>query len=85
MLYNRLRYAISHPETLSHWSVWMKPSRKTKQNQIELFCQTDQTSDPVLPDLPTERRVELEKTLANLLLNAAVDNAKVAGGVHDDA
>lgn len=63
----------------------MKPSRKTKQNQIELFCQTDQTSDPVLPDLPTERRVELEKVLANLLINAAVDNAKVAGGVHDDA
>lgn len=63
----------------------MKPSRKTKQNQIELFYQTDQTSDPVLPDLPTERRVELEKVLANLLLNAAADNAKVGGGVHDDA
>jgi hypothetical protein len=86
MLYNRLRYAISHPETLSHWSAWMKPSGKTKQTQIELFCQTDQTNDPVLTDLPMERRVELEKALANLLLNVAVGNARVvAGGVHDDA
>ena len=63
----------------------MKPSRKTKHNQIQLFCPTDQTNDPVLPDFPTDRRVELEKALVNLLLKAAVDNAKVAGGVRDDA
>ena len=62
----------------------MKPSRKTKHNQIELFCQTDQTNDPVLPDLPTDRRVELEKALANLLLNAAVATARVAEGAHND-
>jgi hypothetical protein len=63
----------------------MKPGRKTKHKQIELFCQTDPTNDPVLPDLPTDRRVELEKALVNMLLNAAVDNARVVGGVHDDA
>jgi hypothetical protein len=63
----------------------MKPSRKTKQNQMELFCQADLTNDPVLPDLPMERQVELEKVLANLLLSAAVDNARVGAGVPDDA
>ena len=63
----------------------MKSSRKTKHNQIELFCQADQTNDRVLPNLPTDRRVELEKALANLLLNAVVDHARAAGGVHDDA
>jgi len=63
----------------------MKPRRKTEQNQMKLFCPTYQTNDPVLPDLPMERRVELEKMLANLLLNAAADNARVAAGIHDDA
>jgi hypothetical protein len=63
----------------------MKSSRRIKQNQIELFFEPDLTGDPMLLELPAERRVELEKVLADLLLNAALGDAKVAGGVHDDA
>jgi hypothetical protein len=62
----------------------MKPSRRIKQNQIELFLKPDLTGDPMLLELPAERRVELEKVLVELL-NAALGDAKVAGGVHDDA
>jgi hypothetical protein len=62
----------------------MKPNRRIKQSQIELFLQPGLTGDPMLLELPVERRVELERVLADLLLSAVRGNTEAAGGVHDD-
>jgi hypothetical protein len=62
----------------------MKRSRRTKQNQLELFCQPDLAADLMLPELPAERQIELERVLADLLLDAAVGKPRIGGGVHDD-
>ena len=60
----------------------MKP--RIKQNQIELLFEPDLTGSPMILELPVEGRVELERVLADLLLNVALGNARTVGGVHDD-
>lgn len=85
MLHMLLPRAVSHPGILPQWSVRMKQSRRTKQKQLELLFEAALTSQPTYFEVPMTRKVELTKTLAQLLLDAARGNAKVVGGVDRDA
>jgi hypothetical protein len=60
----------------------MKQRRKKTQRQIELFCEPPLASSPILLEMPADRQVELEKLIAELLLNVVLDNVP-KGGEHD--
>jgi hypothetical protein len=86
MLRILLPHAVSHPEILRQRSVRMKQNITTKQGQkqIELFFEMGLTSNPIFLELPMARLAELEKALAQLLLNAARGDTKVVGGIDRD-
>jgi hypothetical protein len=63
----------------------MKQRRKTKRIQTELFFDLRLASGPILLELPADRRVELERLIAELLLNVARENAETpSGGEYDE-
>jgi len=63
----------------------MKQRRKASQTQIELFSERKFVSDRILRELPPDRQAELEKRIAELLLNVAIGDALEVprGGAHD--
>lgn len=54
----------------------MKQRKKTKQIQTELFWEPKLNSDPIPLEVPTDRREELKKAIAELLLNVALEEVK---------
>jgi hypothetical protein len=58
----------------------MKERRKTKRIQTELFFDLRLISGPILLGLPADQRVELERLIAELLLNVALENAEIIRG-----
>lgn len=63
----------------------MKQRKKTKQAQIELFCDLKLISDPIPLELPADRQEELKKAVAELLLTLALDNAEIGKEAEHDA
>jgi hypothetical protein len=62
----------------------MRQRRKANQTQIELFCERKFISDQILRELPPDGQAELEKRIAELLLNVAIGDVEVPrGGDHD--
>jgi hypothetical protein len=55
------------------WSIRMKRRKKTKRIQTELLFDLRLDSAPVHLDLAAERRVELERLIAELPLNVALE------------
>jgi hypothetical protein len=61
----------------------MRQRRKKTQIQIELFYEPQWTSSPIMPlEMPPDRRVDLEKLIAQLLLEVLLDGVP-KGGEHD--
>jgi hypothetical protein len=54
----------------------MKQRKKTKQIQTELFWEPRLNNDPILLEVPVDRREELKKAIAELLLNVAIEEVK---------
>jgi len=54
----------------------MKQRKKTKPIQTELFCEQKFISLPIPLEVPLDRQEELKKTIAELLVNLALEEAK---------
>jgi hypothetical protein len=54
----------------------MKPPKKTKPIQAELFCEQKFISLPISLEVPLDRQEELKKTIGELLLNLALEEVK---------
>lgn len=54
----------------------MKQPKKTKPIQTELFCDRKFIRLPIPLEVPVDRQEELKKTIAELLLNLALEEAK---------
>ena len=58
--------------------------RKTNQRQEELFLELNPFDRATLPDLPSDKEIELKSVIADLLLHAASGSGKAPkGGDHD--
>jgi hypothetical protein len=58
--------------------------RTTYEIQIKLFQEIEISSDPPPPAVAADRKAELKRAIAELLLSVALDDAAVRrGGRHD--
>jgi hypothetical protein len=63
----------------------MKLKITTYEIQIELFHETELSSVPAPLPLDADRRAEIKRAIAELLLSAALDDdAGPTGGQHDE-
>jgi hypothetical protein len=59
--------------------------RTTYEIQIKLFQEIELSSDPPPPAVAADRKAELKRAIAELLLSAALDDAAIRrGGQHDE-
>jgi hypothetical protein len=59
--------------------------RTTYEIQIKLFQEIEVSSDPPPPAVAADRKAELKRAIAELLLSVALDNAAgPTGGQHDE-
>jgi len=59
--------------------------RTTYEIQIKLFQEIELSSDPPPPAMAADRKSELKRAIAELLLSVARDDAAVRrGGQHDE-
>jgi hypothetical protein len=59
--------------------------RTTYEIQIKLFQEMELSSDPPPPAVAADRKAELKRAIAELLLSAALDDAAIRrGGQHDE-
>jgi hypothetical protein len=63
----------------------MKQRRKSKQAQIELFCDVASSGNPTPLEVPPDRLNELKQVVSELLLTLVLENAEVREGVEHDA
>lgn len=59
--------------------------RKTNQRRAELFLELTPFNGPTFPDLPSDKKVELKRMVADLLLHAASGTAEAPKGGDDGA
>jgi len=63
----------------------MKRIIRTYEIQIKLFQEIELSDDPPPPAVGADRKAELKRAIAELLLSVALDDAAVRrGGQHDD-
>jgi hypothetical protein len=62
----------------------MKLKITTYEIQIELFPETELSSVPAPLPSDADRRAELKRAIAELLLSVALDDAGPTGGQHDE-
>ena len=62
----------------------MKPKIRTYEIQIKLFHETELSSVPAPLPSDADRRAELKRSIAELLLSVALDDAAGPGGQHDE-
>ena len=62
----------------------MKLKITTYEIQIELFHETEMSSVPAPLPSDADRRAELKRSIAELLLSVALDDAAGPGGQHDE-
>jgi hypothetical protein len=62
----------------------MKPKIRTYEIQIKLFQEIEFSSIPAPLPFGADRRAELKRAIAELLLSVALDDDAPRGGQHDE-